>query len=86
MLATAVEIVAKKLVDVLGDKAAKLGKRDKTRASSYEAYYALRRIEETFATIAYRLEHPPTTSADKKSKEYASKGCTPKIDESRHEV
>ncbi len=67
MLLTALEIVAKKLVDILGDKAAKVGDRDKTRAASYKAYYALKRIEETFAEIADSLEHPPWAWSSEKS-------------------
>ena len=51
-----VEIIGKKMADILGDKAATLLKKDRTRAASYEAYVALRHIEGIFSSIQYRLE------------------------------
>ena len=56
IIETGLELVAKKLVDIFGDRAGVFLKRDKSRAASYRAYYALRRIEEAFQKLETVLE------------------------------
>jgi hypothetical protein len=55
IIESALEIVAKKLVDIFGNRAELILKKDKARAASYEAYYSLRRIERIFHEIERML-------------------------------
>jgi hypothetical protein len=54
---TGLEIIAKKLVDIFGDRMkTKLFNKNKTRTASREAYEALREIEQAFAEIQSILD------------------------------
>ena len=64
MIATVLEIVAKKLVDILGNKASKLTERDLSRAASYKVFYALRRIETLFHEVSEVIQRPPEQTPD----------------------
>jgi hypothetical protein len=51
LVQSAVEILAKKLVDIFGTRADQFFKKDAVRAASYKSYYALRRMEEILKIV-----------------------------------
>jgi hypothetical protein len=56
---TGLEIIAKKLIDIFGDRIkTKLFNKNKTRTASRDAYQALREIEQAFGEIESILDDP----------------------------